>query len=164
MGRYPEDAFLFVRDGLHYAAGSVHGPENDAHRLLQQYLIDHELDWEQFRRKLECREVPAEIAAAVDAVGGPTKLNRHITGRDLCWGLRDLALAQWGAMAQLVLHSWGVHSTADFGRIVFGFIDFQLMQKQDHDRLEDFDEVFDFSDAFDRTYQIPWPPPPAGKQ
>lgn len=158
VGCYPEDAFLFVRDGLHYAAISVHGPESDAHRILQQYLVDHELDWGQFRRKYESGELPAELVAAVEAVGGPSKLNRHITGRDLCWGLRNLALAQWGALAQLVLGSWGIYSTADFGRIVFGFIDFQLMQKQDHDRLEDFQDVFDFADAFDRSYQIPWPP------
>ena len=55
-------------------------------------------------------------------------------------------------LARVVLESWNIKSTADFGRIVFGFIDLDMMRKQPEDRVEDFDEVYDFREAFDRTF------------
>ena len=55
-------------------------------------------------------------------------------------------------LARVVLESWNIESTADFGRIVFGFIDLDLMRKQPEDRMEDFDGVYDFCEAFDRTF------------
>ena len=48
---------------------------------------------------------------------------RHLTGRELLEGIRDLALDSWGLMARPVLNSWGVNSTDDFGEIVFSLID-----------------------------------------
>ena len=55
-------------------------------------------------------------------------------------------------LARVVLESWNIKSTADFGSIVFGFIDLDMMRKQPEDRVEDFDEVYDFREAFDRTF------------
>ncbi|HEY0811051.1 MAG TPA: Minf_1886 family protein, partial [Longimicrobiales bacterium] len=40
---------------------------------------------------------------------------RHITGRELTAGVRDLALTRFGPMARTVLEHWGVHSTEDVG-------------------------------------------------
>jgi uncharacterized repeat protein (TIGR04138 family) len=75
--------------------------------------------------------------------------SRHITGRQLCEGLRDLAIDRWGLMAPSVLRQWNVRSTHDFGRIVFAMIEAGLLQKQPGDTLADFDDVFDFRQAFD---------------
>ena len=38
--------------------------------------------------------------------------------------------------------------TSDFGAVVFGFIDFKWMQKQEQDRIQDFENVFSFDEAF----------------
>ena len=38
VGRYPAEAFFFVREGLGYAAEEVHGPETEAHRVLHRFL------------------------------------------------------------------------------------------------------------------------------
>jgi len=81
--------------------------------------------------------------------------SRHVSGPQLCNGLRDLALSQWGMMARLVLRRWGVTSTYDFGRLVFALIEHGQMQKTDDDSLEDFRNVFDFKSAFDHAYRIP---------
>ena len=59
--------------------------------------------------------------------------DRHVGGRELCWALRDYALLRWGLLARVVLESWNIKSSSDFGRIVFGFIDFDMMRKQDDD-------------------------------
>lgn len=78
----------------------------------------------------------------------------HITGRELLEGVRELALEQFGLMATTVFCHWGVHSTGDFGRIVFELIERGEMRKTDRDQLSDFLNVYDFEEAFDRDYRI----------
>ncbi len=73
---------------------------------------------------------------------------RHVTGQQLCLGLRDFAIQQYGMLARTVLNRWGVRRTDDFGRIVFAMIDLQLMRKAEQDSLEDFRAVYDFGEAF----------------
>jgi len=79
---------------------------------------------------------------------------RHVSGPELCWALRELAHQQYGLMAKLVLASWGIHSTSDFGAIVFNLIRIGKMSKSENDRREDFDNVFDFEQALVRDYII----------
>ncbi len=84
------------------------------------------------------------------------KVSRHVTGRDLCEGLREFALMNWGLLARTVLARWNVRKTVDFGRIVFALVDNGYMQKTQHDTLEDFRDVFDFKAAFE-SYKIESP-------
>ncbi len=79
---------------------------------------------------------------------------RHVCGQQLCQGLREYALSQWGLMAKTVLQRWNITSTLDFGKIVFAMVDNGLMQKTDRDSLDDFRAVFDFNTAFDAGYRI----------
>ncbi len=74
--------------------------------------------------------------------------SRHVSGQQLCLGLRDFAICQYGMLARTVLNRWGVRRTDDFGRIVFAMIDLQLMRKTDQDSMEDFRAVYDFGEAF----------------
>lgn len=73
----------------------------------------------------------------------------HVSGAQLCDGLRELALKKWGLLAGTVLRRWGVTATLDFGRIVFAMVENSLMSKTDDDRLDDFRDVYDFDEAFD---------------
>ena len=79
---------------------------------------------------------------------------RHVTGQELCRGLRDYAVSQWGMLARTVLERWNITSTMDFGRIVYALIDGGLMQKRDEDSIEHFRNVFDFAQAFEADYKI----------
>ncbi len=79
---------------------------------------------------------------------------RHISGRELALACRDLALERFGVMAGLVLEHWGVHSSADFGDIVFVLVDLELLMSQDTDTRDEFVGVFDFDLAFAKDY--PW--------
>ena len=79
---------------------------------------------------------------------------RHISGPQLCEGLREYAHEQWGLLARIVLHRWGITSTLDFGKIVFALVEAGALQKTDDDTLEDFRNVFDFKRSFDSTYRI----------
>ena len=80
------------------------------------------------------------------------KKPRHVTGQELCEGLRDYALEQFGPMARTVLEYWGIHGTEDFGKIVFHLVEANLLKKTEEDTLEDFRGVYDFKAAF--QYEI----------
>lgn len=73
---------------------------------------------------------------------------RHVSGQELCHGLRNYAIDQYGMLAGVVLNHWNVRRTEDFGRIVFGMVEAKLLRKTDEDRFEDFQGVFDFREAF----------------
>jgi uncharacterized repeat protein (TIGR04138 family) len=87
--------------------------------------------------------------------GGDPVTGRHISGQQLCEGLREYALARWGLMAGAVLTRWGITSTMDFGRIVYVLIQYNMLQKTDGDSIDDFRNVYDFRTAFEAKYRIP---------
>lgn len=80
---------------------------------------------------------------------------RHVSGRELLEGIRDLAREQFGGLARMVLAGWGIHRTADFGEMVFHLVEAGLMGKTENDSKEDFRDVYDFDEAF------PTVPPPS---
>lgn len=82
---------------------------------------------------------------------------RHLTGRELAIGCRDLALARYGVLARTVLEHWGIRASADIGEVVFTLVDTGLLMSQPQDTKEDFVDAFDFHEAFDRAY--PWTTP-----
>jgi uncharacterized repeat protein (TIGR04138 family) len=79
---------------------------------------------------------------------------RHVSGRELCEGLRRLALDHYGLMALTVLNLWGIRSTSDLGEIVFNLIASGDLEKTAKDLRSDFDQVFDFETAFRRNYVL----------
>ncbi len=92
------------------------------------------------------------VLAAVQFLQTRLPVRRHVTGVELAWACRDLALEQFGLLAPHVLAFWGVRHSGDFGRIVFALVDMGLLITQPGDREEDFDGVYQFRDAFDATY------------
>ncbi|NLX07336.1 MAG: hypothetical protein GXY33_19530 [Phycisphaerae bacterium] len=103
-GRYPVEAFHFIREALQFTVDRLYGQE-----ITEQ---------------------------------------RHVTGRDLCWGIRDYAIQCWGLMAPSVLRRWNIARTEDFGRLVFTMVEAGWMAKSDEDTPEDFANIYDFRSAF----------------
>lgn len=87
-----------------------------------------------------------------DEQGQP--VSRHVSGQQLCMGLRDFAIEQYGLLARPVLRRWGVTRCEDFGRIVFAMVQAGMMQKTDEDTLDDFANVFDFAEAFPTAMEL----------
>jgi uncharacterized repeat protein (TIGR04138 family) len=87
---------------------------------------------------------------------------RHISGRELAEGCRDLAIERFGLMARSVLEFWGIRGTRDLGEIVFALVECGVLVKQDGDCVDDFCDVFCFSEAFERNY--PWCTPRQAQQ
>jgi uncharacterized repeat protein (TIGR04138 family) len=92
--------------------------------------------------------VLAALNHVLERLPGP----RHISGRELTFGVRDLALERFGPMARTVLEHWGIEDTRDVGRIVFALVECNVLIKQEEDTAADFEDVFDFDEAFDSPY------------
>ena len=78
----------------------------------------------------------------------------HVTGRELCEGLCEYALAQFGRLARMVLEHWGVRRSEDVGEIVFNMVEVGLLRKREEDRREDFAGVVDFERALDFAFEL----------
>lgn len=120
---FPPAAFEFIRDGLSHTV----------EKLAKGNAADEQTP-----------ESEAVIAQAPKGVTG----SRHISGQQLCDGLRDMARERYGMLALTVLHRWGIRSTGDFGVMVYALIDRGEMRCSDQDRFDDFLERYDFEQAF----------------
>jgi uncharacterized repeat protein (TIGR04138 family) len=97
------------------------------------------------------------VLAALEFAQTRLPARRHLSGAELAWACRDFALEQFGMLAGSVLSHWGIHSTEDFGRIVFMLIDVGLLAQQPTDKLEDFERVYDFAEVFKAGEGYRWP-------
>ncbi len=120
-GPYPIEAFQFVQEGLSHTVDRMLG---HARAAAGQRSLSPDFD---------------------DAD------SRHITGQQLCLGLRDFAIERYGMLAPTVLRHWNVLRTEDFGRIVYRLIELGMMSKTPADSIRDFASVFEFEDAFSRS-------------
>lgn len=137
--RYSPDAYFFVREALGFAADKL------------------EL------RNCNCQDTPGSKSSTDETTSRPShecdadsgdetscSLNEHhVTGQQLCDGIRQYALSQFGLMSKIVLNSWGIYSTSDFGEIVYNLINVGVLKKSPQDRRSHFDGVYEFDEAFD---------------
>ncbi len=78
---------------------------------------------------------------------------RHVSGKELLEGMKELLQQKYGLMALSVLEHWGLHSTEDFGHIVFNLVQNKVLSKTDEDSLDEFRDRFDFKEVFDTGYK-----------
>jgi uncharacterized repeat protein (TIGR04138 family) len=97
------------------------------------------------------------VLAALEFAQTRLAARRHLSGVELAWACRDFALEQFGMLASAVLTHWGVHTTEDFGQIVFMLIEVGLLARQPADKLEDFERVYDFAEVFKAGTGYRWP-------
>jgi uncharacterized repeat protein (TIGR04138 family) len=107
--------------------------ENDLRYSLQAYLF---------------------ILNALDRVVDNLLESRHVSGRELSEGCRELAVEEYGPFARTVLEYWGITSTKDFGELIFNLLDCGILTKTEEDSKEDFLDLYDFGEAFKDTF--PW--------
>lgn len=100
------------------------------------------------------REGLSYTADKIHGQGDDPESTRHISGRDLCMGLREYAQHKWGYLARTVLRRWNITTTLDFGRIVFALVEHNHMQKTEDDSLLDFRQVYEFRTALESDYRI----------
>ncbi len=130
--RYTFEAYVFVFEALNYA----------------QEVLDMGTESVSETPDVPESEVPGPEEEDDDAP------RQHVSGQELCESIRQFALEQYGYMAKTVLNNWGIHTTGDFGDIVFNLIRIGQMRKTSHDRREDFDDVYDFDTAFRQDFKI----------
>ena len=72
------------------------------------------------------------------------KHSKHVSGKELSEGIKELVMRRFGPMAMSVLKYWGIKSTEDFGNIVFNLINKKLLSKTEEDCLEDFKNILKY--------------------
>jgi len=80
--------------------------------------------------------------------------NRHISGQQLLGGIRELALQKFGPLTLELLHFWGVHTTDDFGNIVFNLVRYEMLGVSEQDSPTDFHNIYSFDAAFNKPFQV----------
>lgn len=100
-------------------------------------------------------QMPELTKAAVSGDASLKSRPKHITGQQLCEACRRYAIDQYGLLGNMVLGSWGIKSTSDFGEIVYNLIRIEQMRKSESDRREDFDDVYSFDGAFEPDFALP---------
>ncbi|HAI10729.1 MAG TPA: hypothetical protein DCM28_03435 [Phycisphaerales bacterium] len=98
------------------------------------------------------RRIHGDVPKDLDPEDDST--NRHVSGQELCEGLREFAISQYGLMARTVLRRFKIYATEDFGHLVFAMVDAGAMRKTEEDSIADFVDVYDFSDAFGSELQL----------
>ena len=83
---------------------------------------------------------------------GKPRETGHVGGEELCQGVRDYAISQFGPMVPTIFETWGLRSTRDIGEMVFNLIAAGAFSKSDADRVEDFENLFDFTEAFVKPF------------
>lgn len=94
------------------------------------------------------------VLAALEFAQANLRVRRHISGRELAYACRDLAIERYGVMARIVLERWGISSSEDLGAVVFTLVELGFLASLPTDTREHFVGVFDFVETFDRKY--PW--------
>src|ERR1700751_3056184 len=77
---------------------------------------------------------------------------RHVSGPELLEGMRQYALKEFGPMVMTVFESWGIHSSADIGNMVFNLIGSGIFGKTEEDSIEDFRNVYNFEEGFVKQF------------
>ncbi len=87
---------------------------------------------------------------------------RHVSGKELLEGIKEYALDEFGPLTHTVFAEWGIHTTQDFGEIVFNLVEAGRLGKTESDSREDFKNGYDFDEAFLMPFepQAGEPPPP----
>lgn len=84
----------------------------------------------------------------------PEQRPRHpITGKELSFQLKEYALDLYGPMAAFVLNEWNIHSTSDFGNLVFNLVEAGIFAQNKGDKKSDFDNLFDLMDELQKPYR-----------
>ena len=165
LGRYRPEAYEFLRQGLDFTVQKRHGQIAKSVRKVIEWLESEGAHLSELPAIVRRKKVPRFVAKFIEESGGVIaagqRLNLHVDGEDLCWGLRELALEHWGLLAPVVLRHWGIRSTRDFGKMVFALVEHGVLQKQAEDDVRDFEDVYDFETAFVKSYKIDLSKPPA---
>lgn len=167
---YPPAAYAFVREGLEFTVQTIKGETASAE------LASKQASSSAAPANLPLPPVfPSEIAAEstgpqppdveifIEQIAQPKRKGNHVTGQQLCEGLRQLALQRYGLLAPAVLHRWNVRTTIDFGVMVYAMIDRGELAASDNDNFDDFSNVFDFAHAFGPQHVLADAPAPIGQ-
>jgi uncharacterized repeat protein (TIGR04138 family) len=97
--------------------------------------------------------VQEAIGYTQKSLGRDKQKHKHVGGKELLNGIRELALSLYGPMTPTVFEAWGVACCEDFGEIVYNLIRFHQATQSKDDSPEDFKNGYDFDEAFRQPFR-----------
>ncbi len=166
-GPYPIEAYEFVQEGLRHTVDRILRHTRSLHGATEtvgggsfdgSMHGQHDFDGQSGHLGNNLGNNLGNLGSPNNAAGSPFDTaaefnfadsdSRHITGQQLCIGLREYAIHRYGMLAPVVLRHWNVLRTEDFGRIVYRLIDIGMMSRTPDDSLSDFAGVYEFDEVF----------------
>lgn len=109
----------------------------------------------------DARYTPEAYAFLCEALNHTVKMlerenddNRHVNGRELLAGFRDLAVLEFGPMASFVMADWGIACSEDVGNMVYNLIGVGYFGKNETDTVEDFSDGVNLPEALNRPFRV----------
>ncbi|MDD3375285.1 MAG: hypothetical protein PHY73_06160 [Candidatus Omnitrophica bacterium] len=99
------------------------------------------------------REAYEFVMEALSFTQKKFRRSKHVAGKELLEGIRQLLEDKFGLMVLTVLEHWGVKTTEDFGHIVFNLVENKILSKTEEDTLESFQQAYDFHEVFHVGYK-----------
>lgn len=93
------------------------------------------------------------LAHTVKTLGRDKSDDHHVSGQELLKGFRNFALLQFGPLATLVMHEWGVQANQDVGNMVYNLIETNYFGKNQNDKIEDFSDDIALTEFLSKPYQ-----------
>lgn len=129
---------------------------NDPRFSIEAYLFIFEAI--EHTKSLRRSGIQSQLSAKLDSLPPKAKpkasRKEHVTGRELCLGIRDLLWRQYGMMSLAIVRSWGLRTSADIGAIVFHMVDSGDLDATKADSPADFQDVLTFDDTLRSGYQF----------
>ena len=73
---------------------------------------------------------------------------KQANAKEFSEGFRLYAINKFGCLAKTVLNEWGIKTTDDIGNIVFNLVEYNLMGREENDKIENFRNLYDFDKVF----------------
>ena len=127
-------------------------PETRIARVAQNHP---EYAHEAYRYIANAVHVIAQEIQEQEAESDPHAAKRHISIAELLDGLRTHLLKDFGRLAFDILGAWHVHTTADFGNIVYNLVEGGVLSLSPEDSIADFYNQYSFHKAFVAPFQYP---------
>ena len=129
---------------------------NRREKMAALLAQDTRYDWEAYQFIEECLQRTQERLGRVVPEGGQPAEKHHITAKELCEGVGEMAADRYGPLAGHVLAQMGLSVSDNVGDIVWNLVESGLLMKSERDRKEDFSSLVDYRTAF-RNLEITLP-------
>ncbi len=128
--------------------------QNEAYEKAITTLLHRDTRYPREAYRIVTEAIQELLRRQEEKVRNKKATSRSINSKELAEGLREIFLEQYGPFAYTILDTLNIHTTEDFGALVFNLIEVNVFGKSEGDAPEDFIRLYDFTEAFVAPFDI----------